>query len=331
MAELLPTYEYKGDNISAVFEGHVIAAGTEFSKVSCTAEEYLDKLRGERGRVTKEQERKSATHVTTPNGLRGSIISRVEGLWGEEITVRFDNNEIRRYATAAADDDSWQYETETPEAPADYREYFTSKLNESYEPTRGGLNARLEDLGQVRTGAANLASHSASLAESRVLDQYVLAAQNESAEIKEALTHLDAVDAENASPAPPVYAAVEQADIGRGKGNDWLDVVAHEMIAESEAQDFDKLLEEGPTLLVSNLDDAAIHDVGIVREAAVNEIVARTAGFQGEEVNKYREAFVTQAELARRNELTYRQENAAKVATVKEAGVADASDEALFL
>jgi hypothetical protein len=102
------------------------------------------------------------------------------------------------------------------------------------------------------------------------------------------------------------------------------------MVKEAEAVDFDKLLEEGPTQLVSNLDDTAVHNAGTVAEVAQNHIMAKTAGFKGEKVEAYREAFVAASEQARRRDLTYRQSNARKTATVKEAAVAELPDEFLF-
>ena len=156
----------------------------------------------------------------------------------------------------------------------------------------------------------------------------VLAAEAEEEEVKEALAHLE--DADTEAYMPPSFAAVEQADLGRAKGDTWLDVVARQMISESEAEDYDKLLEEGPTQLLSAMEDAAVHDAGTVREAATNLIIERTVGFKGEKVEAYREAFVAKAEQQRRQELRFRQDNV-KEAAVKEAESNDFPDEALFM
>jgi hypothetical protein len=328
MAELLPTYEYQGDNISAVFEGHVIASGTDFAKVAETAVEYLDGLSSERKKTARDKARKTATHITTPNGMRGEVISRVAGLWGDEITVRFENNQIRRFATAAGDD-AIEYSVEAAKTAASPKDHFQATLDERYVTSREGLTERLTVLDGVALGAGRLAAREASVAESRVLHQFVLAAEAETAEIREVLAHLEDVDAQNAAPAPPTYAAVEQVSLG-GHSSDWLEATADEMVKEAEAVDFDKLLEEGPTQLVSNLDDTAVHNAGTVAEVAQNHIMAKTAGFKGEKVEAYREAFVAASEQARRRDLTYRQSNARKTATVKEAAVAELPDEFLF-
>lgn len=326
--KLCATYEYHGDEIVAMFEGRVIARGTEFAKVACTADEYFNSLSGARKHEEHEAARKTATHIETPNGLRGEILSRVEGLWGEEITVRFDNGQIRRFATAAGDE-VLKYAKVEPEAPTNLREAYQGRIDAAYEPNRDGLTARLAELGAIRQEIRQHVASEASLTEQRALHQLVLAAEAEEAEVKEALAHLDAVDAENAAPAPPTYAAVEQAHMGHD--DSWLDVVAHQMIAESEAQDFDKLLEEGPTVLVSHLGDAAVHDAGTVREAALAHIVSKTAGFRGEKVDEFRQAFVEAAEVARRQELKYRKKETEKVAKEAAEKVDDSPDEALFI
>jgi hypothetical protein len=331
MAELLPSYDYVGNEIIATIDGTEIARGTEFSRVAATAEEYLNDLRKEREKKAAEERRRSATHITTPNGLKGEVLSRVEGIWGEEITVRLENGQHRRYVTAAGIDDVLKYSIEEPDAPKSYREYFERKINEEWTPNREGLLARIEDLDHVRTEASRVASTEASATELNELHKIVLTAEAEMQEVKEALDHLNVVDAENAAPAAPVYAAVEQADLGNAKGDSWLDVVANEMVAESEQIDFDKLASEGPALLVSDLDDGALTDAGVVRETALAHVIAKTAGFQGEKVEQFRERFVAAAEGARRRELTYRQENHRREASAQEEVQTQAPDEALFL
>jgi hypothetical protein len=329
MADLLPTYEYEDDQVLAVFENHVIAKGTDFAKVAATAEEYLNGLLADRKKNSRSEARKKATHITTPNGLRGEVISRVEGVFGGEITVRFENNQIRRFETAAGDD-GIKYSVDEPKVSSSPKDHFQARLNERYVTSREGLTERLTALDEIARGAGRLAARESSIPESRALHGFVLAAEAETAEIKEVLAHLEDVDAQNAAPAPPVYSAVEQISLGRAANDSWLDVTAAEMIVESEAQDFDKLLAEGPTALVSSLDDFAVHNAGTVAEIAASHIMGKTAGFKGEKIEAYREAFVAASEQARRHELTYRQDNVRKEATVKEASIANLPDEFLF-
>ena len=323
------TYEYHGDEVRAVYNGHVIAHGTDFAKVAMSAEEYFNSLRSKRKMDEHDAARKSATHITTPNGAKGEILNRVAGLWGEqEITVRFENGQIRRFDTLAGDE-KLSYTREQPDQPKNIREAMQRSLDEDYDHGIAGLTNRLKMLADIRREAAASASVESNPVELNALHQMVLAAEYEAQEVKEALEHLQSADVE--AYMPPSFAAVEQADLGRAKGDTWLDVVARQMISESEAEDYDKLLEEGPTELVSNLDDAAVHDASVVREAASDFIMGRTAGFQGEKVQEYREAFVAKCEQARRQDLMYRQQVQAE-ATQKEAATTEnVSDEALFL
>src|SRR5438270_12718836 len=95
------SYEYHGDEIRVMFGGQVVARGNDFARVSATAEEYFNSLRKKRETDQRESSRKIATHVTTPNGAKGEILNRVAGVWGDEITVRFENGQIRRFETMA--------------------------------------------------------------------------------------------------------------------------------------------------------------------------------------------------------------------------------------
>lgn len=327
MAPLLPSYEHQTDgSVHAVFEGRVIAKAADFDSAVDGATEYLDSLKTKRDSDAKAEKESRATHIVTPNGLKGQIISRVDGMWGNEITVRFENNEIRRFETTAG----LQFSTEqhTSAVPNNIPESLQTMLDRSVEPTRNGMNVRAATLENVLLEVHNHFAAERSPALQREYNRIAIAAKAELGEVKDVLAHLDAVDAENASPAAPVYAAVEQASMGRS--DDWLQVTADKMIEESEAEDMEELLEEGPTKLVSSLADSAIHHQGTVAEIAANHVMGKTAGFQGPEVEAFREAFVAAAEQARRKELTYRKDAAHQEATQKQASIEDIPDEALF-
>lgn len=330
MAALLPTYEYRGPEVLALFEGHVIARGDEFAKVASSAEEYLDGLSEKRKLDEREAARKTATHITTPNGAKGQLLSRVASIWGDEITVRFENGQIRRYATAAGDD-ALKYSVEDPEAPKNMREALQRQLDEDYSHSPAELAERSARLSDIRQTAARYAAAETDPVEQQELHKLVLAADAEGHEIKEAIDHLAAVDEEAFVHAPLAYSAVEQADLGRGAKDSWLDVTAHEMIAESENQDFDKLLAEGPTVLAGELEDGALADAGVTSEIALSHIISKTAGFQGEKIEAYREAFVAATEQARRQEQRYRQDTIRKEASVKEETESSLPDDSLFL
>lgn len=329
-APTFPTYKYEGDQVFAYHGKTVIAKGTEFSKVAETAEEYFNELRKQNKKRDKESSKREATHVTTPNGLKGQIVSRLPTIWGDEITVRLANGEIRRYDTAV-DDDSLVFTAEHANAPKNPIEYFEHRLEEVAEPGRPGLTARLNVLNEIREEAGRLVTAGVSHADEQKLHNVVLAAEAEKLEVKEALDHLEAADAEAyVPPAPFQTNVIDQAPMGRAANDSWLDVTARQMIAESEEQDFHKLLEEGPTMLVTELETPALADTGTTAEAAYAHVMAKTAGFEGAEVEAYREKFVAATELARRAELVYRKDNAHKEAATKEASVENVPDEALY-
>jgi predicted RNA-binding Zn ribbon-like protein len=327
MAPLTASYEYHDDgSVSAIFEGRVIAKTADFASAESTATEYLDGLQKKRVKEDATETEKKATHITTPNGLKGQIISRVDGMWGNEITVRFANNEIRRFETTA----NLTFSAEAEDAPSSYAVALQSVLDRPVDSSRAGLTARVKELEAVQHEVHSHFASERNAATQRDLNRIAMTASVEVEEVKEALAYLAAVDAENASPAAPVYAAVEQVSLGQNSGNDWLSITAQDMIDESEEEDLEELMDEGPTKLVSSLEDSAIHHAGTVQEIAAAHIMGRTAGFQGAQVEAYREQFVARTEQARRLEMTYRQDAAREVATVKQASMDNVPDEALF-
>jgi hypothetical protein len=322
-----PRFSYSNDTIIAFNEANEpIASGSDFVKVAETAEQYFTALRGEKANKLRE----TATHIVTPNGMKGKVLNRVAALWGDEITVRMENNEIRTFATAPGDGLTYTHE-KTASTATGYLEYFKGRLDELPDHDIRGLTARLNVLDEVKTGVRSVIG-SVSHGDQQALDQIVLTADAEAREIKDTLEYLATADAESyRPPAPYELHAVEQADMAHGASDNWLDVTARQMIAESEAQDFDKLLDEGPTSLVSRLETSALSDSGIIAEIARNEITSKTAGFQGEAVEDYRDHFIAATELARRQELTYRNDTVREAATKHEASVAQIPDAGLFL
>jgi hypothetical protein len=322
MATSHPTYAYQDDQIIAFDGNQVIASGTDFAKVAETADEYFGALRKQKEHTARAE----AKYVITPNGERGTILGRTASLWSDEITVRYDNGQIRHYDTFTADL-SFTSAEETPKNPLDY---FQARLDEAVNPTRQGLVARVEELNDIRQSAGRLITAGVTTGDAAKLHQIVLTAETEKREVAEALEHLATVDEAIEFPTQQ-YTAYEQASLGRAGNDDWLEVVAKEMIAESEATDFDKLASDGPTIFVGSLDDAVVAHAGVTRELAEGYIHGKTAAFQGEEVANYRDQFIANVEVARQRETSYRTKVAKTAAVEKEASISDAPDEALFL
>lgn len=333
MPKLTPHFVREGSEVLAFFEDRVIASGPNFSKVEETAVAYLEQLDKDRADGDTEKKKKSATHIVTPNGLKGEILSNVEGIWGEkEVTIRLENGRIAKFSAHGGNDDTLQYTAEKADAPKNALEYLESTINQVPEGNKESLSGRINDLDGLIAKASAMVQGGASLADQAKIDGYVIAARNEKLEVKEALDHLEQADAESFSP-PPSFddgrQVVEQADLGRGAGDSWLDHTVNDMITETEGQDFDKILAEEPGQFVTDLDTGALADAGVTREMAFSHIMAKTAGLQGDEIGSYREQFLAATELARRSELADRKETTHKeAAAAQEAD--DFPDEALF-
>lgn len=334
MTTLAPTFVREGNQVLAFFEDRLIAQGPVFAKVEESALEYLDNLSLDRN--TKEAERKktAATHIVTPSGLRGEILGNHEGQWGEKlITVRLENGRIARLQAHAGNDKDIEYQTVEASQPESALEYLDSILNEVPDGTRESLAARIDDLDELVTKASAF-QHTASYEDQRKASGIVISAEHEKREVRDALAHLELSDAEAfAPPAPFRTGAVEQASLGGGSGN-WLDETIDEMVVESASQDFDRLLNEEPGQFVADLDTGALADQGITREMALSHVISKTAGYQGDALEAYREQFLAKVEQARRDELKDRMEAAKETATKQakvEKTAGDTPDDALFL
>jgi hypothetical protein len=333
MSELTPTYTFEGDEIFAIHEGSVIASGTDMASVESDAVAYLESLTSERDKAKKAENKKKATHIITPNGVKGEILGRTPDVWGEQeqITARFANGQISTFMVHGDADVQWVRDNSKTASASDPVAHLAAVLDEDYDHDIQSLTARHDQLLNLVREASRLAADGAPYTVEIKLDEIRTAAENERLEVKEALDHLQAADYESFIPdAPFAPHAVEQADLGTS-GNDWLDVTTQQMIAESEGVDYDKLLSEGPALYVTELDTGALADAGVTREMALSHVVSKTAGFTGEEVDEFREKFVARVEVARRHELASRKETNHKEAAAAQETQDNAPDEALFL
>src|ERR1700677_2430194 len=309
MTTLAPTFVREGNQVLAFFEDQLIAQGTVFAKVEESALDYLEGLSKDRSAKEAEHKKATATHIVTPSGLKGEILGNHEGQWGEKlITVRLENGRIARLQAHAGNDKDIEYQTVEAAAPESALDYLEGTLNETPEGTKESLAARIDNLDQLVVAATEFQRH-ASYEDQRKASEIVISAEHEKREVRDALAHLELSDAEAfVPPAPFKTGAVEQADLG--VTGSWLDETVGEMIAESSNQDFDRLLAEEPGQFVAGLDTGALADQGITREMALSHIVSKTAGYQGEAVDTYREQFLAKVEQARRDELKGRTKSA---------------------
>lgn len=245
--------------------------------------------------------------VTTPNGLKGTVLGKTAGLWGDEVTVRFENGRIVKLPVS---------DRLTIEAKADTTQtvaQVVSKLRD--ELVNGGIPSTIE-------AEARTCMRVASDTEARELHEIINEAR-----------YVGRADHTTQDPDPEPFApfrmeAVEQESIGHTSSS-WLDQTMREITAEAEATNYDKLLGEGPEALVAEIDNAVLADQGAVRSIASNFIRSHTAAASGDVREQYEQAFINRVEACRREELTNR-----KQATRKEAAqqddFSDLPDDVLF-
>lgn len=313
-------YHFEGDAVYAIHEGRVIASGKadKLDEVESDATNYLKGLKTEKD----DKKRKSATHVVTPNGLKGTVLQRFAGQWEDEVTVRFENGQVASFPTRGVKE--WMNEKTASVNPV---EGLDSRLGSTYNHDRASLVNRHRELVEIYEEARALITSGVSYSDQRKLDTICVTAEAEGEQIVQAIDHIDHDGIE--AYAPPEPQVIEQADLG-GRSDNWLDAVVQDMVAESDQNDFEQILQDDPTLLAAGLDDGIVADQGASRELALSHIRSKTAGFVGDDVEDYVDQFLARFEAARRRELSTRTANTRKEAAVATSHVEDTPDEALF-
>lgn len=313
--EAKPTFVFENDRVYAIVESKVIASGIDIESVEAALANPEDSM-------------KSATHIVTPNGLKGQILGRHEDVWGDTVTVRFENGRIASFHTAAVDME-WVKETAANDTRISHLEELLDAEITNF--THSSLRGRLAELDTIEREARGMLLNGAEYGEQIQLDTLIQASIKQSEEINEALADLADVQASEVEESPFSMTPVEQASMG-GHNSSWLDHTVAGMIAEAEAQDWNRLMDEGPELLVADMDDAAVADASGVRQAASAFVRTKTAGIERDSVERFEAAFLARAEEVRRTELATRKE-AAKT-TIKEASAGmddDGPADALFM
>jgi len=319
---LQPTYSIDDGVITASVGDKVIASGTELEDVEREVNEAL-------AEPAKTASTSGATHVVSPNGLKGKILSRVAGVWGDTVTVRFDNGQIYQMPVT----ESTGFITENPKtASTNPLERFSSTLAKTVSPDAGSLQARNQELHSLITDARTTLIKGASVTDEARLNEFILQAQHEIREIKEAVDHINETEGQGfVPPAPFETRVIDQATVGYKDNPSWLDHTIDQADAEARETDFNALLDDGPTLLTAELDDATLADAGDTRERALAHVRAKTANITSDQIENYENLFVARAEEARRVELAHRKQNVKKEAAQKQSDVDNAPVESLFL
>ena len=331
MTQTNPTYAFENDMVYALVDGQVIASGLDPDDVKEDAKTNLKRKNEKKEREEVESKIQAATHVVTPNGIKGKIVSHVKS-WDDDnqVSVRFENGRIVNLSTSKLPVESFVTDQQKTAASDTPLGLLNGRLSSSYDHDKASLAERLSVLEEISREASQLLANGASFTDEQALDEFVVVAEAERSEVKEALDHLEQADIEAFVPFDPQV--VEQATVGVQSTGSWLDHTVNTMIAEANEQDFKQILDEGPIEFVAGLSDAALADAGVVAHAARSFISQKTAGVESDSLEKFQAAFVERVEDARRDEQAERKKVARKEASVVEAtNTDDGPDEGLFL
>jgi len=258
----------------------------------------------------KDSQSKNATHVITPNGLKGRILGKTKDIWGDTVTVRFENGRIVQFPVS----DEMRYASEKEEAlsvTASLRE----RLNASTDGDRDSLIARVGELKSIRREAqVKIANDGASFADEAELDNISVEAGTELNEVVAALDHIN--DETTEAYRPPTMHVAEQASLGGNDGT-WLDDTFSNMVSEANHTDYDKLMSEGPEAFVAELETPALADSGVTREMASSHIRSKTAGANPDARDSFETAWIDRVETLRRKEILNRKTKAKKEAAAE--------------
>lgn len=266
------------------------------------------------------------SRVTTPNGLSGKVLGRVSGMWGDEVTVRFDNGRI----VSVPVNQNLTFHAAEKVVEENPTKALEARLAQSIDGSKESLENRVSELKSIRLEAAALIQKGAAYETEQELDRLRVEADYELGEVHAALEHLNDAETESfTAPAPFRMQAVEQESVGSSDST-WLDSTVNDMISEAEATDFGKLMDEGPEAFTAGLDAPALAEAGITRSIASRFINSKTAAANPELRQKYEQVWLARVEECRKAELLNRKETTKKEAASQEEDQSNLPDDVLF-
>lgn len=322
-----PTFVFDDDGTAyAYVGGKIVAAAKDADELERQLEELEDNDGPMEASEKTPQEKDSktlvakATHIQTPNGLKGQILGKQKGLWGDQVTIRLENGRIARFDVTADSKIEWLDQNgQVKTAASTPLAKLASRLEAMPEGNKDSLVSRVSELKSIKKDAIAFLK-SAAYSDQRTAETLIVQADYELREVSDALEHIADTEA-FAPPAPFSTGIGEQESLGGGNSS-WLDDTLSTMIAEAEATDYDQLMDEGPETLVAETPDGALADVDGVQELAGNLVASKTAGLEPTAVSEFRKAFLARVEECRVAELESRTANTEK--TLKEASTDDA-------
>lgn len=319
------TYTFDENEVGyAIHNGKVIASHTDIDE--------LEKLADiEVSQSAQKPKKASGRVIVNPSGLKGTVLGKTQGLFDEEVSVRFENGEIRRISAVFVEPDNSPVE-KTAGTETSFIDGLNTRLASTYATSQSGLQERYQELTQLKREATTLLSGKPSFEEERELHSIVVAADNELDEIDQALDHYATEEAnEFKAPAPFRLEAVEQAGVGTQDKSTWLDHAVQGMIDETKSEDYEKLLSEGPSLFVAEQPTGTLASVQSTQIVASSFIRSKIAMIQPEVADEYERVFLARAEEARKEEYKERTASIKKEAADKQRNLDSVPDDGLFL
>jgi len=310
-----PTYIFKNGSVYTYQDGKIVASVSEDMFI----EEEAAHLASAEG----------ATHVVTPNGLKGKVLGRVKGLWEDEVTIRFENGRISSLPVSKLTFSKEEEEEEKDEI-AELEKKVESSVSVFDAKT---IEDRVRDLDAIKVEASLFIDSGLSNEDLARVANVITQANYEMEEIGDVIRaleegHTSAYEA----PAPFSMQAVEQGGPTGGREATWLDQSINEMIVEANSTDYAKLMDEGPEAFTAGLDNETLADSGTVRSLASNWIRSKTAAADDDVREKYEKVWLARVEEQRRAMFVEVKEEMHKEAAAKEATNYDEiGDDSLFL
>lgn len=291
---------------------------------NCGYQEYGEEPMGGSPEIPMHGQLLANQTITTPNGLKGKVLARVKGLWGDEVTVRFENGVIKKIPV----DKRLTFSSSEAETDKSSIDQLKERVAATYQTDKASLLERKEELRKIIADAASLSEDSAD-SELEGIDQISTEAKFETKEIDSALEYLASEEIEGFEPPAPIEGIqpVLQSSMGNSRA-DWLDQVLGEMVAEANSRDYEKLMDEGPEAFVASLDDAQLADAATTRVMAQREIRSYTAGADEDLKGNYEKIWLARVEANRKERFASRKQEIKKEAASEEIS---APDESLFL
>ena len=311
-----PTYIFKNGKVYTYQDGKIVASVPEGEFV----EEDAARLASAEG----------ATHVVTPNGLKGKILGRVAGLWEDEVTIRFENGRVAALPVSKLTFAKEEEEEHEDDEIKELEKKVEASIG-SYKPA--AIEDRVRELDQIKAQASSLIDSKLSDEDLARVGNVITQANYELNEIDEVIQGLEEQRiAAFEPPAPFKINVVEQGGPTGGRESNWLDGMLNEMIVEANATDYTKLMDEGPEAFVAGLDREVLADSGAVRSIAASWINSKTAAADDDVREKYERVWLARVEEQRRASLSEIKDDMHKEAAAEESVDYDSiGDDSLFI